>query len=118
MLWDYLCPDCGTTSEHFDDDGKKRCPNCGKHKLKKILSAPNIKTSYKSAPDKRSAGLLYEIEADEVTTSTPFALGEMINIPDGHQVIVSPRAPLNPKKLKRLAVAMRKPRRPDPSKLH
>jgi putative FmdB family regulatory protein len=40
-LFDYLCPDCGQTSEILTGAGAEApvCPACGGNRLKKLLSA-------------------------------------------------------------------------------
>lgn len=41
--YDYACPDCGHKLEVFhkmDETGPKKCPACGKRKLKKVPARP------------------------------------------------------------------------------
>ena len=44
-LYEYLCSGCEhrfTITQSMKDSKKKKCPECGKHKLERVLGSPHI----------------------------------------------------------------------------
>ena len=44
-LYEYLCSECEhrfTIVQSMKDSKKKKCPECGRHKLERVLGSPHI----------------------------------------------------------------------------
>ena len=45
-IYDFRCEDCGEVSEFlansFADSGTPACPECGSHKMERLISAPSL----------------------------------------------------------------------------
>ncbi len=81
-IYEYECEACGRYLEalqKMSDDPLKKCPECGKDKLKKLISAAGFRlkgggwyeTDFKSGGKKNLHGAGKDGEAKTATTDTP-----------------------------------------------
>jgi putative FmdB family regulatory protein len=111
---DYLCQFCGKKIELFDDEKIPNCPQCGKKGLRWQLSAPSVKTSSKSQTDfGQPAGLEIKVDPDsgQVLDAKVVLVGEERTVPTNQPTILSLNQNPDPRRIRALATAMRKPRK-------
>jgi len=74
-IYEYICKNCGHQMEEMqgiNDEPLKKCPECGKNKLEKMLSAPafHLKGTGWYVTDFKNPGKKAETKAEPSTTST------------------------------------------------
>lgn len=127
ILRDYRCACCGNITEQFDDDDecKDVCPYCASiDALKPIMSAPNIKTSCKTNSnsisfDEKFAGVSFQVQPNgEIGAQKKITTGEILEIKDSAQMIVSSNPSPDMEVIKKYAKKMVEINKPVKEKMH